>query len=356
MKKIIVILAFVSLLPITLNATASPREIPYEIALSRAISRDPSVAPIDRDIRSAEADIRRLQVERLAIIDEDPVAAGIIEAQRTRVIGERNRLQRQRSRHVLNIERNLRTLLAAIANIENNINTLEMTLDLREKMLEQTRLRHEHGMASLLEVNEAQNTLEQTALNLATLHLSLTTERQNLNRLIHELITADIRIIYDVTDFAPLPTENLTAAEAERFIARQVMRDHFFLNWQDEVDARRQEWLSQIPVPEVDNDYMRIQVQVAIAERNIAEHQAEVNIRNTFANWVRLQEAQESINTAITQALSDYEDMQNRFEAGFVTQIQVDFLRLAYEIERARLNLHIYEFWTAELPTTHPYI
>ena len=348
MKKILLLLAFIIALPIQAYA-ASPREVQYAHALSRAISRDPSIVPLDRESREAAANARQLLTEYFAIVNIDRAAGEALYGQRLMAIAESERLQRERQRLVLAAERNLRSHLANIAGHKSNQAVLEMTLTLQENTLEQTKLRLEHGMASEVDVREAELTAEQTRLNLESLNLALENERQSLNRLIHQPITANIQVIYDIGDYDPLP-ENI-----DHFVRFNIARDHTILYWQGQADVRRHEWQRQLDDPAVDNRYMRLQHQLAVLERNMAERMAEQNIRGALAEWERLQEVQIALEAELEQARADYLDMQVRLEAGLVTQLAVDGMAVAYAAAEASLNRHAYDLWIARLRLEHPY-
>jgi len=338
-----------AIMPIQVYA-AQPREIPYAHALSRATGpRNPDIAPLDRESREANAHARELLNLRAAA---DADQADVFYGQYLMAIAERNRLQRERDRVSFSVELALRNLLANIAGYTLDIYLLENNLTTQERMLEQTILRRNHGMASELEVREAQHTLEQARLNLDMLNLTLVNERQRLNQMIYQPITADIRIVYDILDFEPIPE----GAAVDRFVRQQVALDHNLLYWQEEVGIRRHEWQRQLDDPNVDNSFMRLQHQLATLERNMAERQAELNVRSALAEWERLIEQEEAIEADLAQAQADYENMKTRLEAGLVTQIQVDAIALALAAQEAELIRHQYAFWIARLSIDHPYI
>ena len=331
---------------------AQPREIQYAHALSRAISRNPSIPPLDRDARQANARARDLWYEYVNLANSDDEQAGVVYGQRLMAIAESNRAQRERERLVLSAELSLRRHLSNISGFESDLTMLENSISLQERMLEQTELRHYHGMASEMDLRDAQHALEQSNLNLDMLRLNLENERYQLNRLIHQPITANIQVIYDVHDIEPIPQD----AGTERFMRFQVERDHNLQRWLDEVSIRHHEWQRQLDDPEVDNRYMRLQHQLAVLERNLARQQAELSIRNALAEWDRLIEQEAALYAEVAQARADYENMLNRFEAGMVTQIQVDQLGLALAQAEARLVRHAYAFWIARLRVEHPYM
>ena len=349
MKKLLLFLVLIFAIPMQVYA-AAPRDIPYAHALNRAISWDSNVAPLDREIRQADARVRNLLEEYLSLVNTDRTAADAIYGQRMMEIAERDRLRRSKTRLELSIERALRTLLADIVESEINIELLEANLDFQQRLFEQVELRHSLGMASDMELREARHTLEQTGLSLEMANLALQNQRQELNRLIRQPITADIRVIYNIPDLTP--PEQLSDREMQRLIARS----HNLLYWREEVEIRRHEWQRQLDDPEVDNSYMRLQHRLAVLERDMAERQAELNIRNSLAEWERLSEQEAVIMADIAQAQADYEDMKSRLEAGLATQLQVDATVLAIAAAEARLVRHSYNFWIAHLEIEFPYI
>ncbi|MCL2400785.1 MAG: TolC family protein [Defluviitaleaceae bacterium] len=331
---------------------SATREIPYDQALSGAISRDASVTSINRDIRSIRSQARTTERAYLDIINTNRPKSEELQGRWKSLTAERDRLERERDRMLLSLELSLRNRLANIAGIEVDLEIMGQRLALQEQSFEQTRLRNQHGMASDVDLREAEHDLEQARLTLETLTLTLQNEHQSLNSLVNHPITANIQIIYDIHDFEPLPDES----ELERFIQRQKAMDHNLLNWQDQVAIRHYEWQRQLDDPAVDNQYMRLQHQIAVMERNMAERQAELSVRNALAEWDRLIEQQVALEADLTQAIADYENMQNRLEAGLVTQILVDQMALAVAASEARLAQHDYAFWIARLRIDHPYV
>jgi len=352
-KKFLLVLTVLAVFPGSLHVYASqPREIRYSHALSRAINRNPSIQPLDREVRQLETEAEDLLELYRQLFSLDRAEADAIYGQRLELITEGNRLQREAQRLRLNVETAFRNHLSAINGFETDIATLEANTALQERLLEQTTLRHEHGMASETDLREARHTLDQNALNLEMLRLSLENERTQLNRLINQPITANIRIIYDITDFEPLPEE----LESDRFIQRLAARDHTLLNWEDQVELRRHEWQRQLHLSEPEVRALRLEHQLATLERNLARRQAELNVRNAIAEWERLTEEEAALYAEVAQARDEYENMKNRLEAGMVTQIQVDMAAMGLAAQEARLARHGYAFWIARLRVEHPYV
>ena len=352
MAKILLVLLVLifSFSSFPMEAHASqPREVLYEHALSRAISRDPAIVPLDRESRQAGARARDITDEILAMTSIERDIADELEGQRLMAIAERNRLQRERQQLILDAEIRLRGHISNIAAHESNITMLEKTLTFRKNMLEQVQMRFEHGMASEVDVREAELSVQQANVNLESLALALENERQLLNRLIRQPVTANILVVYEIYDLPPVP-DNL-----DRFIQQQIAREHNFLYWQEEVEIRRHEWQRQLEDPTVDNRYMRLQHQLAILERDMAERQAEMTIRGALAEWDRLQEQKLALEAALIQAQTEYTDMLTRLEAGLVTQIQVDGMALAYQAAVAELSMHYYSLWVARLKIEQAY-
>jgi len=352
-KQIIMLLLVIVFIWSPMQVYASARELSYDHALSRVINRSSVLIPLDRQARDANIRARELLEDYFAVVNTDRPEAERIYGERMMALAERDRIQRDRNREIVLLELALRRHLANISQYEAEIEMLLNNLSLRERMLEQTELRYLHGMASQADLREAEHTLEQNALNLDMRRLSLENERQQLNRLIYQPITATIRIVYgDISDLPPIPED----WESERSMNRQTARDHNLLRRRDEAEIARYEWQRQLDDPDVDNSYMRLQHQLAVLERDMAERQAELNVRNVFAYWERLLEEGLAIEVDIAQARADYEDMKNRLEAGLVTQIQVDLLAMALAAEEARLVRHGYDLWMARLRVDHPYV
>lgn len=355
-KKILMLIAVVTVVPMMIPTqihAATPREIQYAHAFTRVRSRDAAIVPVYREIRETNAEARQLMDDYLAIVNHDRAEADRIYGQRLVVLAERDRLQRNKDRLLLNLELDIRTHLSNIFLYENRIVLLESTLEVQQTTLEHTILRNQHGMASEMDIRNAELDVEQTSLNIDMLTLSLQTARQNLNLLVHQPITADIRIVYDLQyPEAVTPLEELD----ERAFNRLVASHHNLAHWQDQAAIRRHDWQTQLDDPLVSNDYTRLQHQLAVLERDMAQRQAELAVRNAFAEWESILENGYVLENELTQAIADYEDMQNRLQAGIVTEAQVDAVRLLVKVAENDLAQHDYTIWVASLRMQHPYM
>jgi len=352
MKKfVLILLAVLMVTPVAVYASR-PRELEYAHVLSRAL-RIPEIIPLDRESRAAAEQARRLHDEFVEITRRsDSFYAYAIYTQVLELRAESARLARERIRLSAEVEVQLRRQLATIAGIEFNMILLESTIELNEMVLEQTQIRLQHGVASERDVREAELALDQSIVEMDMLGLTLQNERTSLNRLIGHPITSDLIIIYDIYDIEPVGEET----RSERSITRQVARDHDWLNWIDIVAVHHHHWQSNIDNPEEDNRYNRVQHQMAVFERNMAERTAEQRVRAAFDNWDHLIEQQEAIQADLAAAQAEYENMQERLEAGLVIPLQVDQMRVAVQAQEVRLARHSYEFWVARIRIDHPYV
>jgi len=338
--------------PIMVYGSTRTRELYYAHALSRAV-RTPEIVPLDRESRAAAEQARQMHNVFVSMSrSSDCFEAYALYGEIMEARAESAYLARMRDRLRVGVEVQLRRQLATIAGIELNIGLLESTIELNEKILEQTQIRLQHGVASEMDVREAELALEESIVNLEMLELNLQNERTNLNRHIGQPLTADLQIIYDVYDIEPVCEE----IRSENSINRQAARDHNLLHWIDQVAIRRHYWQSNLYNPEEDNRYNRVQHQMASFERDMAERAAEQRVRAALYEWDRLIEQQEAILTDLASAQAEYENMHERLEAGFVIPLQVDQMRLALQAQEVRLARHSYEFWIARIKVDHPYV
>ena len=328
---------------------APPRDINYGHALSRAVNRNPSISPLDREARQAFALADRMREERTAIVNYDRDAADALYGQMLIATAQGNILRREREQAMANVELALRRHLANIAENEERTFLLEGNITLMELMMEQTELRHQHGMASEVELRELTHNLDQVRLQLEMLSLAQQNERQELNRLINWQITANIRLVYS-TEVEPIPELD------DRGIRRLAAMCHSYLGWEDVAVARRYEWQRQLDDPEVDNAYGRLQTRLAVIERDLAERQAETNVRAILAEWEQLIEEEAAIQADIEQAQEALETVISRLEAGMAIPIEVFSAELAVAAEEARMSRLAYDFWILRLQVDHPYI
>jgi len=346
-RIIALLLAFFMLSPITVYAS-QPREIQFEHALNRAARETASNLDFESRQEAARArELRNLRANINDVEERDVIDHQVLVAQ-----AESAHLLRESVRVRISADLQMRTHLANIHGFELQIQLLEQTIELQERALEQTELRRQHGMASDVNVREAYHTLGQSRINLETVQLSLQNERQSLNRLINQPITANIQIVYDISNIPALPE----GVDSDRSINSQIARNPELLRLQDEVEIRRHYRQINRYNPLVDNRYTRVQHQMATFERDMAERQAEQSVRAALAEWERLLEQYEAIQADLAQAQQEYENMQNRFEAGLVTQIQVDQAALGVASQEIALATHSYAFWIARLRIDHPYV
>lgn len=345
---ILFLTAFIFVMPVQVYASR-PREVQYSHALSRAISRNPDIIPLERAVRDDEALARELLADYLATVNADRDAAAVIYGQRMMILADRDRTQREIDRHRVTTESDLRTHLRNIASLEANLEILETSLALQSERLGQMELRHSHGMASDMELSAMGLAVEQLALNLDMLNLNLVNERQQLNLLIHQPITANIQVVYEIGGFEAVPVE-LT----DRQLQRMFDRDHSLLHWQDQADISRHEWQRQLGSPEISQ--LRLQHQLNVMERDLAERMAELNVRNNLAYWDRTLEHGLALEADLAQAQADYENMLNRLAAGLVVQLDVDMTALAVSEAEAQIARHGYDLWIVNLRAVHPYL
>lgn len=359
MKKIllkVLLLSFVlPIMAVPVQVYARAREVPYNHALSRAISRSPVISPLDRDIRQANARARDIMDEYLTVVNVDQFAAYVLYGEWLQEIAARDRLTRERERLVLAVELELIGHLANLSRQRSDIQSLESNLLLQEQMLEHTILRHSHGMASDFDLREAEQALEQTGLNLEMLRLAHQNESQQLNRLIHQPITADIRVIYDI-DYSEPEVFALEGTDLERHLRRQAERDHQLMYFQEEVRINHHNWQRFLDAPEVNNDERRLLHRLSVLNRDMEERHAELRVRTAMGDWDRLVERQLALEADLTQAQTNYENMKNLLETGMATQIQVDGLAVALAAQEAQLAQHNYAFWKQRIRVMHPYL
>jgi len=328
-------------------------EVTYADAIRQSLLRNATMTPLNRQIRDIDVEIRETTRTRLEIINADRPRAEAMYGDYLRLKIERDRLQLEADRFRLSVELSLRESLSSIASSEANLVLLEATLAFQEETLRQAHLRLYHGVATEMDVRAAEQDIEQTLISMERLELVLENERLEINRLINRPITSNVRIIYDISDtLPPLPDES----EMERFIQRQIYESPNFRIYYYVAAMQRYEWQRQIEDPMVDNTVMRLQFDLAVMDRNEARRQAELAIVNALTEWERLIEHERFLQAELEQAIANHQLMQSRFEAGLVTQIQVDALALVIMQHEVGIALHDYELWKARIRIDHPYM
>ena len=353
--------------PIAAQASP-PRQIPYDHVLSRIISRDPAVTPLDRELRDANNTVRSANTAVRHFRHEPSMSIAAREANihLLQVTAERDFLQRERNHISISAEMQLRRHLVNIARYEADIRILEYTLALQEGMLQRAEQLHRRGFVIASDVVEARQAIELSNLNMEMLEFFLQSERQQLNRLTNHPLDSHIRITYTVDDSALVPEDG----DIEYLIAQVVDRYPCVMIWRANERIRHHELQIQLntarnrygeghrmsPATEVINSRMRRYHQSAILERDTAKRQAELQVRSALAHWEQLVEQQQILELSLAQAIREYEDMQARFNAGFATQIQVDSFAVDVAVQEIMLEVHSYEFWIARMMVMHPYV
>ena len=352
---------------LTLNAVQTA-ELTLEQAISRVTNRDltlvstPSGPPtllIERTLSQNELLIRQLREQarlsrntHIVLFNTDRVQAEILYGQIVRMSKDADKLERYSHVHRMNIELGIRRSITNIAGLRMDLYNLENSIALQETLFEQTQIRNYHGMVSDVDVVDAELALEQFMLQKELLELSLLDNMQQFNTLLRHSIYSDITVTYDIST-EPLPED------IDRFISRSIAENPMYLNRQDEAEARFAEWQSRLndrSAPEATILMLRLEHTLALFERDNAERMAELNIRNALNEWERLLEVEQAIQAELEQAVNDYENMKSRYEAGFVTQIQVDLTAQAVAAQETRLMKQAYDFWIARFIIDHPYL
>ena len=344
-----------------------PRQVPYDHVLPRIISRNPDVTGLDRELRYANNRVRSAttalrNLRSTSALDTQTSAAYIHLLQ---VTLERDLLQSERDQIAVSAEMQLRGHLVNIARYEADLAILEYTLRLQNDMLHHVQQLHRHGFAVTLDVQEAEQAVELSQLHIEMLELFLESERQQLNRLTNHPLNADIRITYTIDTSSPLPD----GAVMEQFVADTVGRFPSVIIWCTEERLRNHAFQVQMnnarnrygghsmsPETGIINSRMRREHQSSVLERDAAIRHAEQAVHGALAHWEQLKEQQLALEIALAQAIREYDEIQARLHAGFVTQIQVDALATNVAIQEILLAVHRYEFWIGQLILQHPYI
>ena len=322
----------------------------YERVLRQATERNSSVIELQEDIRFLNIDIRDADEAYLALLNFDRPAALAIRRNRDSLIAQRDALALELGTTRASIELSLRSVLANIARTESDIASLQDLINLREATLEAARLRYEYGAASASELRDAELALEQSVADMRALPTSLLNLNIELNLLTNYPLDRELIVVYEITQRPELPED------LERFINETVNNNPALQNARNRVGLMADIWQEQLDDPNEDNDANRLNHRISQIERDLAQMDAENLARAAVLALERLYERENGLLNDLEEAQNAHAAMQERYDAGLVTQMFLMQTELGVSSAERALTLLEYDFWLAEITLNFPHV
>jgi hypothetical protein len=365
MKRLLLI-CFILLIPVfTVYGSQEPLKLSYNDALFLALYDLSSIATLDEnaklmqeqldDLQKLLRDTRRNPAEpnlltdllvQMMIIPPQPTVAQLRHAISNL---ERQMESLELNRRIINtgIEMSLRNALVNIANLELDINLLEATIELNEENLRRTTLRRQFGLASDNDQRVAEQTLTQNRTNLETLLITLANEKQSLSKILQlpleQVVTVEWeRRFVQIPDNLQGYIEVQTAASPvikQREIAIEIRKANLDINEDDSKKLSLQ------------NEYDQ-----ALRELNDAKLALEAAIRLSNQNKNQLLTREEALKIDAEKAADQERTLQAHLNLGFITQFEIDQIRLSILNTEIQLEKNLNQLWVLQFAYLNPFL
>ena len=244
----------------------------------------------------------------------------------------------------------MRNSMVSIANTELDIKLLEANLAHERISLENTRLRLAAGLVSESDFNVAELALQQREAELAARQVSLTTERQNLNRILQRSITGDYYIVVN-KELMELPAD--LNAHVRRYAPRQPN-----VRQRDITVGRARSALSAVftdfGTPErAERERAYNQAQ---RERTETLRATETAIRNQYNNMRALMHQNQSLEIDLLRANERLEVARLNHAAGMATPFDILTAELAITRIEISLQRNFNNYWNMQFAFQNPFL
>ncbi|MCL1987875.1 MAG: TolC family protein [Firmicutes bacterium] len=354
LKKLLFTIATISIMivaPLAVQAARpagqdEPTRVPYSIALGHATRNLPAITTFDANIRNLEETRDRLQDLlnfRRQRGESFPGEIIQLDNQIGEITATIHNLRLAREMTTISTELTLRNSLTNIANFELDIQLLEATIAREQINVENTRLRFAAGMVSESDLNTAELALEQMDTDFASLQVSLSSERQNLNRILQRQLTGNYYIMHD-WDLLELPSNNL-----DEFVRRTALRQPT-VRQRDVALGRARAVVNNTPAPIGSFERTEQERAVTQADRELAAtiRAVETAIRNQYNNLTMLQNSNVSLEIDLQRANERLNTANLNFQVGRATQFEIEGIELEiFRIETA-IQRNLNNFWNAQ--------
>jgi len=226
----------------------------------------------------------------------------------------------------------LRTHLFNINNYEHEINLLKSQIELDQKNLDLLEIKYKIGMASELDLFNLKNNIAQEKNNLSSLNISLTNEKQALNKLMSRDINLDINI-----DFNSIPKENFDQ-DIDFYITSELNNSPLILIKQKELSEAEYNFDSYNDfMDEVESESIN-NLNKATREYNDTKKNLENKILTGYNNLKSLENSQHVLNLNLKTLEQNYNNNLIKLSSGKISQNDLEKSKL--EILKTQTDIH----------------
>lgn len=341
--------------PVTVYASQSgdPERIPYIVALRGATRNLPGIRAIEdmiddiEDMRNSLRSLLQLRQDTGTITREEQSQ---LQRQIADLGAQINSMRADRDRIRIGTEAAMQASIASIANTELDIKLLEATLEYERVNLNNLRLRFEAGLVSESDLRAAELQMQQHETNLATMLVSLETERQNLNRILQRPVTGNFYVYFE-RELMELPA-NLDA-HVRRYAPRQpnVRQADITLN-------RAQAAFSDVHLDILSPEFGERQRARNQAERvrNDMLRQVETAMRNHYNTLTTLLHRNNALEIDLQRARERHEAALLNHQAGLATIFDIESAELAIFRIEIEIEKNLNTFWQLQFMFEHPFL
>ena len=355
LKRVVSVLLVCMLfsVPVWARESQEPQGIPYNVAVRGATRNLPAITVFDDtvdELQELRTSLQNLLRARRASGTADHAEIVQMERQIADLGANINTMRAAQNMARISTEFAMRNSIVTIANTELDIQLLEATLAQDRVNLNNTRMRFNAGLISESDLRAVELALQQQEANLAALEVSLTSERQSLNRILQRPITGNFYVRYD-RELLELP------ANLEGHIRRAAPRQPNVRQREIAMTRARAVWRDQ----DVDFGSPERQARERAYNQATREHtdvlrSVETVIRNQYNSLIALRHQNESLAIELQRAVERRDDVILNQEVGLATPFDVEtaelaILRAEIAIER-NLNTH----WNTQFIFENPFL
>jgi len=327
------------------------QRIPYLVAVRGAVRNNPILVDLDdtiEDVQEARDNLQSLMRLRqdagtLSRAEEREMQRQVAD------LGASLRNMRATQEMIrIRIEFGMRNTITTINNTELDIRLTEATLEQDRVNLNNAQLRFNAGLISESDLRSKELTLQQRESNLASLLISLESERRELNRILQRPVTGDFYVAFE-REIIDLPT-NLDQH------VRQVASNQPNVRQADTDLNRAQSHLRDISraAPEY-RDLERVRNQ-AERVRNETLRDVQADMRNRYNTLTMMLRTHDSLEIDLLRAVDRYETLTLNYRAGLATRFDLAAAELGILSTETAIEKNLNTIWNMQFMFEHPFL
>nr|AGS53430.1 hypothetical protein [uncultured bacterium contig00025] len=335
-----------------------PAVIAYNDAVSMATKNLPGLISLDEAIRALRDQLKELTDERDARINSfNPIMRPYVEsAIRSAFAGPIRLLNRHINEMIYSqdmiktaAEMQLRGSIVAVENMLIDIEIAEAAVSQEIAALDAARIRYERGAGAESDYRSAELALSQRRTNLTLLHISLSNERMNLNRLLEKPMTELYAVEYDAKQ-AELPPD------IDAYVRAVITEQPNVKQKDSEVARLKTDLDNAADAATSERDEKKRALSRAERERDELGKNLELAIRKQVNSMQILLYSIESLEIDLQRANDRRETLRLNLEAGLVSQHDMDLAQLAVMNAEAGIAKSLNNYWVMQFALEHPFL